>query len=115
PLAGCLALVRPVGMSEEAAAEWLAVAAAVLVGYSRTLVLAGLAEARRRCTRHGQIVPHVSNWMEEATPCRLGKPLARHLPGADRREALPPPKLQNLISSATRSLSANGRGSTRDA
>lgn len=114
PLAGCLALVRPVGMSEAAAAEWLAVAAGELAGYSRPLVLAGMADARKRCTHHAQIVPHVITWMEEATPWRLGKPLHRELPAA-QREALPPPAVSNLIADATRSLSADGRGSSRDA
>lgn len=112
-LAGCLALVRPVGMSEEAAAEWLAVAATELAGYSRRLVTSSLAEARRRCTHHGQIVPFVINDMEENTPWRLGKPLPRHLPGPEVAEALPSTEIRGLIESANRSLSANGRGSTR--
>ncbi|WP_305096462.1 hypothetical protein [Croceibacterium aestuarii] len=100
-------------MSEDAAAEWLTVAAAELAGYQRALVLAGLTDARKRCTYHGQIVPHVINWMEEATPWRLGKPLARQLSASDRQD-LPPPSVQGLIASATRSLAANGRGSNRD-
>jgi hypothetical protein len=111
PLAGALALVRPVGMSEEAAAEWLAVAAAELAGYDRPLLLSSLGEARKRCTHHGQIVAFVINDMEERTPWRLGKPLHRELPAQADREALPPPSIRGLIDNATRSLSANrGRG-----
>jgi len=105
PLAGCLALVRPVGMTEAAAAEWLAVAAGELAGYSRSLVLAGMADARKRCTHHGQIVPHVIRWMEDETPWRLGKPLRRELPSA-QRGTLPPPEVRGLIASAANSLSA---------
>lgn len=105
PLAACLALVRPVGMTEDAAAEWLAVAAGELAGYRRGSVLAALSEARKRCTHHGQIVAFVIKHMEDSTPWRLGKPLERVLPGA-AKAALPPPEIRGLIASASRSLSA---------
>jgi hypothetical protein len=90
-------------MSEEAAAEWLAVAANELAGYQRWQVVAGLESARRRCTFHSQILPHVIKDMEDSTPWRMGKPLDRLLPPS-QREALPPPEIQGLIEGATRAL-----------
>lgn len=104
PLAACLSLVRPVGMSEDAAAEWLAVAANELSGYRRGSVISALTEARKRCTHHGQIVAFVIKEMEDSTPWRLGKPLDRRLPGS-ATEALPPPEIRGLIANASRSLS----------
>lgn len=91
-------------MSEDAAAEWLAVAAAELAGYRRGLVEAALGEARKHCNFHGQIVPFAITKMEEMTPWRLGKPLARQLPG-QARAPLPPPEIQGLIEGASAALS----------
>lgn len=87
-LSACLALVRPVSMSEDAAAEWLAVAAGELTGYRRLSVEAALSDARQRCTYHGQILPHVIKYMEEANPWRLGKPLERRLPAKPEQRAI---------------------------
>ena len=97
PLGASLALVRPVGMGKEAAAEWLAVAASELAGYNRASVLSALAEARKRCSHHGQIVPFVIKHMEDQTPWRMGKPLDRQLPAPEKREALPVPAVRQLI------------------
>ena len=88
-LSACLALVRPVSMTEDAAAEWIAVAASELAGYRRLSVEAGLSDARQRCTYHGQIVPHVIKYMEESNSWRLGKPLERMLPQSQPAPALP--------------------------
>lgn len=95
-LAACLALVRPVSMTEEAAAEWLAVAATELDGYARYTVEDALADARRNCTHHGQIIPHAVRHMEASEPWRLGKPLPRRLPPAP--EPVSNPRLEALIS-----------------
>lgn len=103
-LAACLALVRPVSMTEDAAAEWLAVAASELSGYLRISVEAGLSDARQRCTHHGQIVPHVIKYMEASNTWRLGKPLERRLPGNGRAKALLSPQAQAIIGQATRAL-----------
>ncbi len=103
-LSACLALVRPVSMSEDAAAEWLAVAAGELAGYSRTSLEAGMSDARQRCTHHGQIVPHVIKYMEASNTWRLGKPLERHLPSQNRPRELPAPETSALIGQATRAL-----------
>lgn len=87
-LSASLALVRPVSMSEDAAAEWLAVAASELAGYSKLMVEAGLSDARQNCTYHGQIVPHVIKWMQGSTPWRMGQPLARHLPAKPEQRSI---------------------------
>lgn len=76
-LAANLALVRPVSMTDDAAADWLAVAASELDGFSCSDVSDALSQARRICTHHGQIVPQVIKSMEEGAPWRLGKPLPR--------------------------------------
>lgn len=103
-LSACLALVRPVSMTEDAAAEWLAVAASELAGYGKLMVEAGLSDARQNCTHHGQIVPHVIKWMQGSTPWRMGQPLARKLPEQQRPRALASPEAQRVIGEATRAL-----------
>jgi hypothetical protein len=90
-------------MTDDAAAEWLAVAASELAGYSKSLVEAALADARRTCTHHGKIIPHAIKWMEDATPWRLGKPLARQLP-RQAAPSLPPPDVTALIGTAGNAL-----------
>lgn len=96
-------------MSEDAAAEWLAVAASELAGYLRVSVEAGLSDARQRCTHHGQIVPHVIKYMEASNTWRLGKPLERRLPKRAETRALPPP-VSDMIGQATRALTARHPG-----
>lgn len=109
-LSACLALVRPVSMTEDAAAEWLAVAASELAGYLLLSVEAGLSDARQRCTHHGQIVPHVIKYMEASNTWRLGKPLERRLPNQHRPRELAPPETAKLIGQATRALTARHPG-----
>lgn len=58
-ISSCLALVKPVGMSDDMATEWLAVAAGELLDLTRNALKAGCAHARRTCTHHAQIVPTV--------------------------------------------------------
>lgn len=58
-LSACLALVRPVGMGDDAAAEWLAVAAAQLADLSPDAIQLGCKRARAQCTHHAQIVPAI--------------------------------------------------------
>lgn len=103
-LSACLALVRPVSMSEDAAAEWLAVAAGELAGYSRMSVEAALSDARQRCTYHGQIIPHAVKYMEDANPWRMGKPLERHLPAKPGQRAIGHNPATALIEQASRNL-----------
>ena len=58
-LSACLALVRPAGMGNDAAEEWLAVAANELRELPDDILADACAEARKTCTHHGQIVPKV--------------------------------------------------------
>lgn len=58
-LTRALALVRPVGLSDDAASDWIAAAAAELQGLPEHRIVEGLAEARQSCSHHGQIVPTV--------------------------------------------------------
>lgn len=99
-IAANLALVRPVSMNDEAAAEWLAVAATELDGYVFADVKAALSKARATCTHHGQILPTVLQNMKDAQPWRLGKPLARR--------PMPPvsqdPRIASLVSKAASKL-----------
>jgi len=60
-LSACMALVRPVTMSDDAVKEWLAVAANEVRGMRPTTFKAGCAEARKECTHHGQIIPKILN------------------------------------------------------
>lgn len=109
-LSACLALVRPVSMTEDAAAEWLAVAANELAGYGKKITEAALSDARQRCTHHGQIIPHVIKYMEDATPWRMGKPLERRLPNQPQAKALASPEAARVIGDATRALSSRHPG-----
>lgn len=46
-------------MSEDAATEWLAVAAGEVANMRPTVLKAACAEARKTCTHHGQIIPTI--------------------------------------------------------
>jgi hypothetical protein len=64
-LSACLALVRPVGMGDEAATEWLTVAATTLGALPPDMLAKGAEAARKTCTHHGQIVPKILAETEE--------------------------------------------------
>lgn len=102
-LAACFALVRPVSMTDDAATEWLAVAAGELAGYEKCSLRIGFAQARKTCTHHGQIIPAIIKAMEDASPWRLGKPLPRQIPGR-QQEQIQSPAVRGLIEGATRAL-----------
>lgn len=99
-VSACVALVRPIGMSDSAADEWLMVAAGDLAGHKTKLLKAACAEARKTCTHHGQIVPTILKCLAEITPWKAPerKPA--------RVEALPPPEIQGLIEGTAKSLTA---------
>lgn len=56
-LTACLALTVPVGMTEEARREWLAVAWATLKHLPADLLASGCEEARRKADHPAKIVP----------------------------------------------------------
>jgi hypothetical protein len=58
-LTSCLALVRPVGMSEAEAEDWLGVAVGTVLDYPAGILDRASLEARRSCTHHSQIVPTI--------------------------------------------------------
>ena len=65
-LSACLALVRPVGMTEDETLDWLEAAADTLAYIPAELVQRGAALARRRCTHHSQIVPAIIDETKDA-------------------------------------------------
>ena len=58
-LSSCLALVRPVGMPESEADDWLGVALGEVAGYPADVLAIGAQESRRTATHHSQIVPTI--------------------------------------------------------
>lgn len=89
-VASALALVRPVGMGEEAADEWIALAANELRDIPADLLEEAVVAVRRTCTHHGQIVPtvfaHVQDRWDERKRLRFG-----HIERGPRRKADPAP------------------------
>ena len=55
----CLALVRPVGMSDEAAEQWLMAAVAEVIHITPPVLSRACSDVRKTATHHGQIVPAI--------------------------------------------------------
>lgn len=97
-LAASFSLVRPVGMGDDAAEEWLAVAATELVGYPSHLIEIACSTARQTCTHHAQIVPAIIAGLKETT-------WNRKLPPREQPKRIaPPPEIQGLIDHAVRRI-----------
>lgn len=102
-LAAALTRVRPASMTDEAASDWLAVAATDLTGYRRDHVTEALDAAKRTCRFHNEILPFVFDYLDEA---------ANRYNYAGRREAerytppQPPQEVNGLISGAAKALRA---------
>lgn len=58
-LTTCLALVRPVGFSDDNARDWLRVAAQEIADIRLDILEYACREARRKATHHAQIVPAI--------------------------------------------------------
>ena len=61
-LSACLALVRPVGMNDDAATEWLTVAMATVAAFAEqrpALFRYACRQVRSQVSHHGQIVPKI--------------------------------------------------------
>lgn len=98
------ALVRPVTMTDEAAGEWIAVAAAELDGYRADQLNAALAAARKECTHHAQIIPFVFKYLDQFRAYKNG---GRNgdVPRKPTQAILtPPPKIAGLIENASKAL-----------
>ena len=67
-LSTCLALVKPVGMSEGDTSAWLTVAAGEVAHLPVDILAGGCSVARKTCTHHAQIIPTIlkecGNWWE---------------------------------------------------
>lgn len=89
-VASALALVRPVGMGDAAADDWIALAANELRDIPADLLDEAAVHVRRTCTHHGQIVPavfgHVQDRWDERKRLRFG-----HIERGPRRNADPAP------------------------
>lgn len=85
-LTACLALVVPVGMTEEARREWLTVAWATLKHLPADLLSLGCVKARQACDHPSKIVPTVVAETEALMRARWDT--ARE----DEHPQLPPPK-----------------------
>lgn len=59
-LAACLSLVRPVSMTDDAAVEWISVAARELSGFPPSVIEQACSAAKRKCAHHAKILPFVS-------------------------------------------------------
>lgn len=55
----CFALIRPAGMTDKAAKDWLTAAVAEVHHLEPRTLRAACMEARTKCTHHGQIVPTI--------------------------------------------------------
>jgi hypothetical protein len=77
----CFALVRPVGMTDSAAEDWLAVAVAEVRHIRPEILARACAEVRQTATHHGQIIPAVVKAAQEASkPDPFAWALACHKP-----------------------------------
>ena len=76
-----LALVRPIGMSDDMATDWLAAALIELADFSDGAFAAGCRHARQTCTHHGQIIPAIAaNARESRKPDPFAWAMACHQP-----------------------------------
>lgn len=112
-------MVRPVGLSDDNARDWLRVAAGEVSGIHADLLELACAEARRTCTHHGQIVPtiikHSAEWMSLRKQIERTTRMAEEEAERRRRQQdLPAPEpwqptqaeLDELKAKAARDLSA---------
>lgn len=89
-LAACLALVRPVTMSDSAVSEWLTVAVAAVKSYPAIAIEKACKLAQRECFDHRKIVPAVIAECERLANETAELERHRAIPG--KREALPAPR-----------------------
>lgn len=79
----CFALVRPVGMTDSAARDWLAAAVAEVRHLRHDLLAKACAEARKTVTHHSQIIPSIlAGAVEQSKPNPFAWALACHSPTA---------------------------------
>jgi hypothetical protein len=101
-LSGCMALVRPVTMSDDAVTEWLAVAAREVAAMRPSAFRAACGDARRKCTHHGQIVPEILNGKTARGWREIGSSAFLPSPSNDSAKLASGHREQKLIESAAR-------------
>lgn len=89
-LTACLALVAPVGMTEEAKRDWLTVAWGTLKHLPEDLLRRGCAEARKSCDHPSKLVPTIIAATQESFEDRAK--MAR-----ERLPALPSPPVKKHV------------------
>ena len=105
----CLVKVRPVGMSDDMAKEWLAVAIIDVMGFAERRPQAfrsACMRARAVCTHHGQIVPEILKtarpaWEPQGVPHET---LADERKRKDRAAQLEASPVAKLIEGAAKAL-----------
>lgn len=90
-IAACFALVRPGGMSDNAAREWLTVAVGEVKHLPEQYLRAKCAEARQTCRFPSEIIPTIlKGWREveeyKAQMEKLTGPFLRQWGGEDQRQ-----------------------------
>lgn len=88
-LTSCLALVAPVGMTEEAKRDWLKVAWSELGHLPADVLSAGCSAARKTCDHPAKIVPAIIEATAQAMRWRKGS--------ADDAIALPAPSRKHVL------------------
>jgi hypothetical protein len=89
-LVACLALVSPVGMTEEAKRDWLKVAWAELKHLPADILSAGCSEARKTCDHPAKIVPAIIEATAQAMRWRRNS-------AEDGPLALPAPSTKHVL------------------
>lgn len=114
-LTACLALTAPVGMSEEARGEWLAVAWQTLKHLPPDLLKSGAQKAREQCDHPAKIVPTIIRETQEwlGTRRRIAAyakpgPEALPAPGGERCTADDVSELLNELRSAQPNTTREG-------
>lgn len=92
-LTGCLALVRPVGMSSDEAEDWLAVASGAVAELPFDLLRDGCETAKRTCTHHGQIISTIHKAVEDRLAQRRRLANSEYIPPARQLTQAPKPKV----------------------
>lgn len=88
-ITSCLVLTAPVGMTEEAKAEWLAIAWQTLKDLPADLLSAGCAEARKTADHPSKIVPAIMRYAGDRLESR--KRFNRDYGSGNPTPALPAP------------------------
>lgn len=91
-LTGCLTLVRPVGMTDDQAEEWLSIAAQDLAHYPEDIIVWCCAQARRVCRHHSEIVPKMIELCDETIELRR-RGMRPRIAHSEQREQIPAPPL----------------------